>query len=45
MQRVRQRVHVLTELDKIVTHRTNCLASDGVAQSFLSTSRINRKQS
>src|ERR1700733_5028781 len=45
MQRVRQRVHVLTELDKIVTYRTHCLPRDRIAQSLLSASRINRKQS
>src|ERR1700729_516139 len=42
-QRVRQRVHVLTELDKIVTYRTHCLPRDRIAQSLLSASRINRK--
>ena len=45
MQRVGQRVHVLTELDEVVTYRTHRLASDRIAQSLLLVSRINRKQS
>ena len=45
MQRVGQRVHVLTELDQVVTYRTHRLASDRIAQSLLLLSRINRKQS
>ena len=45
MQRVGQRMHVLTELDQVATYRTHRLASDRIAQSFLLTSRINRKQS
>ena len=45
MQRVGQRVHVLTELDQVVTYRTHRLASDRIAQSLLLLSRINREQS
>jgi hypothetical protein len=45
MQRVGQRVHVLTELDQVVTYRMHRLASDRIAQSLLLLSRINRKQS
>ena len=45
MQRVGQRVHVVTELDQVLTYRTHSLASDRIAQSLLSLSRINREQS
>ena len=45
MQRVGQRVHVLTQLDQIVAYRPHRPASDRIAQSFLLTSRVNRKQS
>src|SRR5947209_81357 len=45
VQRVGQRVHVLTELDKVVAHRTHRLASERIAQSFFPPSRINRHQS
>src|SRR5271165_6320039 len=41
MQRVGERVHVLTELDQVVTYRTHRLASDRVAQSLLLMPRIN----
>ena len=45
MERVGQRVHVLTELDQVMTYRTHRLASDRIVQSFLLPSRINCKQS
>ena len=45
MQRVGKRMHVLAELDQVVTYRTHRLASDRIAQSLLLVSRINRKQS
>src|ERR1700722_11324775 len=45
MQRVGQGVHILAELDEVVTYRTHRLASGRIAQSLLLVSRINRKQS
>ncbi len=45
MQRIGQRVHVLAELDQVVTHRTHRLASDRIAQSLLLLSSIDREQS
>ena len=45
MERVGQRMHILAELDQVATYRTHRLASDRIAQPFLLTSRINRKQS
>src|SRR5271155_1650285 len=44
MQRVGQRVHVLTELDQVVTYRTHRLAGDRIAQSLLLATCINREQ-
>ena len=38
-------MHVLTELDQVVTYRTHRLASDRIAQSLFLLSRIDRKQS
>ena len=35
MQRVGQRVHVLAELDQVVTYRTHRLPGDRIAQSLL----------
>ena len=45
MQRVRERVHVLTKLDQLVTYRSHRLAGDRITQSLFLPSRIDRKQS
>ena len=45
MQRVRERVHVLTKLDQLVTYRSHRLAGDRITQSLFLPSRIDCKQS